>query len=124
MKLLSSKNTIQYGQIVCEDCILDTSLINNLKIDKSERFISFDYDANESGSPLNLPFKAESAKFHLIITQNELHIGVLVEIDNETLNNHECFANECGDIEFSVRLTLEEKLSLLRYLVNELIITS
>ena len=121
MKLLSCKSTINYGQIVCNDGIFDPNLISDITIDPSEKFISFYYDANECGAPLNLPFNVENARFNILLTKYDLHMGVVVQIDEETACTHENYLNECGDIEFNIRMSPKEKLTLLTYLFYDLL---
>ena len=80
MKLLSTNRNAKGKQLVCEDAVFDPNLIMTLHVDAEERVVSFSYDFDECGHPLNLPFDVQSVDFLVKFTNNvydKLHCVVV-----------------------------------------------
>ncbi len=113
MKLLSTNTSADGKRLICENAVFDPSLINITSIDKSEKFIKMNYDFSECGNPLDLPFEADSVEFGLKLTRHNIHISAIAELCDEECSKFNEFANDFGEVEFNVRMTTVEKISLL-----------
>ncbi|MGN0819892.1 MAG: hypothetical protein ACI4M6_05840 [Christensenellaceae bacterium] len=111
MKLISNKSTKELGSIVCEEAIFDTSLINNISFDADEQIIVFDYDGSEFGNPLDLPMEPEMVKFNVKVANNNLLITAYVTFP-ENFHSLDICKDGFGEVDFTVRLTQEETLTL------------
>lgn len=121
MKLLSTQRNSCGKQLICEDAVLDPSLMSITNLDIAEKIVSFKYDFSECGHPLNLPFDANNVDFLVKITQHDIHICAMVELSDEIYDAYEEYSNDLGDIEFDARMTTEEKLALLVFVVFNLL---
>lgn len=111
MKLISNKSTKEFGSIVCQEAIFDTSLIDNIGFDADEQIIVFDYDGSEFGNPLDLPVEPEMVKFNVKVANNTLLITAYVTFP-ENSSSLDDYKDGFGEVDFTVRLTQEETLSL------------
>lgn len=120
MKLISTKTTGN-NKLTLDDAIFDPNLITKITVDKKENVFMLEYDFEECGHPLCIPFECSSAEFYVKITPHNIHIGAVIEPSDGCLPD-ECsgFAGELGEIEFDVRMTPEEKTNLLIFLLLRL----
>lgn len=121
MKLLSTQRNSCGKQLICEDAVLDPNLMSITNLDIVEKIVSFKYDFSECGHPLNLPFDANAVDFLVKITQHDIHICAMVALSDEIYGIYEEYLNDIGSIEFNVRMTTEEKLALLVFVVFNLL---
>lgn len=113
MKLFSTNRNSKGRQLVCEDAVFDPNLITTLHADAEEKVVSFQYDFAECGHPLNLPFDAKTVDFLVKFTKHDIHICAMVEPCDDIDEQHEELVGDMGEVEFDVRMTVEEKYSLL-----------
>lgn len=109
MKLFSTKRNSINKQLICDDAVFDSDLIVTYHIDTEENVITFQYDFSECGHPLNLPFISNTATFLVKFTRYDLHICMFVEPDNNIDKQYEEYVGIFGEIEFDVRMTIDEK---------------
>lgn len=113
MKLLSTNRNAKGKQLVCEDAVFDPNLIMTLHVDAEERVVSFSYDFDECGHPLNLPFDVQSVDFLVKFTKHDIHICAIAEVCDEIDDQYEDYVDNMQDVEFDVRMSVEEKYALL-----------
>lgn len=113
MKLLSTNRNAKGKQLVCEDAVFDPNLIMTLHVDAEERVVSFSYDFDECGHPLNLPFDVQSVDFLVKFTKHNIHICAIAEVCDEIDDQYEDYVDNMQDVEFDVRMSVEEKYALL-----------
>lgn len=113
MKLFSTNRNARGRQLVCEDAVFDPNLIMTLRVDVEEKVVSFSYDFSECGHPLNLPFDVQSVDFLVKFTKHDIHICAIAEACDGIDEQYEDYINDMQDIEFDVRMTVEEKYALL-----------
>lgn len=113
MKLFSTNRNSRGRQLVCEDAVFDPNLIMTLRVDVEEKVVSFSYDFAECGHPLNLPFDVQSVDFLVKFTKHDIHICAIAEACDDIDEQYEDYINDMQDIEFDVRMTVEEKYALL-----------
>lgn len=116
MILISHKHNSNCEQIICKDAIFDVSLLKDIHLSAEENYLYFEYDANECGNPLSLPFDVEKVVMGAKLTCNNIHISSLVTLSDED-NRFEDYLNDAGDIEFDVRMSDAEKISLLLFII-------
>lgn len=116
MKLFSTRGR----QLVCEDAVFDPNLIMTLRVDVEEKVVSFSYDFAECGHPLNLPFDVQSVDFLVKFTKHDIHICAIAEVGDDIGEQYEDYIDDMQDVEFDVRMTVEEKYTLLLALFNAL----
>lgn len=122
MKLFSTNRNSKGEQLVCEDAVFDPSLIIALHADADEKVVTFQYDFEECGHPLNLPFDVQSVSFLVKLTKHDIHICAIAEISDEMDEQYDEFIGGIGDeIEFDVRMSVEEKYTLLLSLFTPLL---
>lgn len=115
MKLVSTTRDSNHKQLICDDAVFDPHLMEITLCDSTEKVISFKYDFLECGHPLNLPFNACSAVFMVKLTQIDIHICAIVELSDEDIDNFSDFIGELGEIEFDVKMNVDEKNLFLRF---------
>ncbi len=113
MKLFSTNRNARGRQLVCEDAVFDPNLIMTLRVDVEEKVVSFSYDFAECGHPLNLPFDVQSVDFLVKFTKHDIHICAIAEACDDIDEQYDDFVNDMQDIEFDVRMSVEEKYALL-----------
>lgn len=113
MKLFSTNRNSRGRQLVCEDAVFDPNLIMTLRVDVEEKVVSFNYDFAECGHPLNLPFDVQSIDFLVKFTKHDIHICAIAEACDDIDELYEDYVNDMQDIEFDVRMSVEEKYALL-----------
>lgn len=111
--LLSTERNANKEQIVCENAVFDPSLMKDISIDKIEKYVSFEYDFNECGHPLKLPFKADYVEFGVRLTPHGIHISAIANPLDSELADFEYYINPLGDIGFDVQMSSDERASLL-----------
>lgn len=120
MKLFSTNRNVRGKQLICEDAVFDPNLIMTLRVDVEEKVVSFSYDFAECGHPLNLPFDVQSVDFLVKFTKHDIHICAIAEACEDIGEQYEDYINDMQDIEFDVRMSVEEKYTLLLALFNSL----
>ena len=120
MKLFSTNRNARGRQLVCEDAVFDPNLIMASRVDVEEKVVSFSYDFAECGHPLNLPFDVQSVDFLVKFTKHDIHICAIAEVGDDIDNQYEDYVDDMQDVEFDVRMTVEEKYALLLALFNAL----
>lgn len=120
MKLFSTNRNARGRQLVCEDAVFDPNLIMTLRVDVEEKVVSFSYDFAECGHPLNLPFDVQSVDFLVKFTKHDIHICAIAEVGDDIGEQYEDYIDDMQDVEFDVRMTVEEKYTLLLALFNAL----
>lgn len=100
-------------QLVCDDAVFDPNLIMTLRADPDEKVITFTYDFNECGHPLNLPFEVQSVDFLVKFTEHDIHICAFAEPCDDIGEQYDDYTNDMNDVEFDVRMTVEEKYALM-----------
>lgn len=120
MKLFSTNRNARGRQLVCEDAVFDPNLIMALRVDVEEKVVSFSYDFAECGHPLNLPFDVQSVDFLVKFTKHDIHICAIAEACDDIDEQYEDYVNDMQDIEFDVRMSVEEKYALLLALFTSL----
>lgn len=120
MKLFSTNRNARGRQLVCEDAVFDPNLIMALHVDVEEKVVSFSYDFTECGHPLNLPFDAQSVDFLVKFTKHDIHICAIAEVCDEIDQQYEDYVNDMQDVQFDVRMSIEEKYTLLLALFSYL----
>ena len=113
MKLLSTNRHARGKQLVCDDAVFDPNLIMTLRADPDEKVITFTYDFNECGHPLNLPFEVQSVDFLVKFTEHDIHICAFAEPCDDIGEQYDDYTNDMNDVEFDVRMTVEEKYALM-----------
>lgn len=113
MKLFSTNRNSRGRQLVCEDAVFDPNLIMTLRVDVEEKVVSFNYDFAECGHPLNLPFDVQTIDFLVKFTKHDIHICAIAEACDDIDELYEDYVNDMQDIEFDVRMSVEEKYALL-----------
>lgn len=113
MKLFSTNRNARGRQLVCEDAVFDPNLIVALHVDVEEKVVNFSYDFAECGHPLNLPFDAQSVDFLVKFTKHDIHICAIAEVGDDIDEQYEDYVNDMQDIQFDVRMSVEEKYVLL-----------
>jgi len=122
MKLFSTNRNSKGKQLVCDDAVFDPNLIMTLHADADEKVVTFQYDFEECGHPLNLPFDVQSVSFLVKFTKHDIHICAIAEASDEMDEQYDEFIGGIGDeIEFDVRMSVEEKYALLLSLFNPLL---
>lgn len=121
MKLFSPISDVNNNKTVCEDCIFDPALASISHIDSVEKVIFIDYDFNECGHPLNLPFAACSVALIAKVTPHNIHISAMVDTDDENSTAFEKYADDLGRVEFGVRMSDQEKVSFLLFILLDLL---
>lgn len=107
------------------DSVFDSALAKLVEVDKAEMFCVLDYDLLECGHTLSLPLPAPilgaaKAQFGVRITPQNIHTDLLVyDFDDDDRLTEYC--NDCGDLEFDVRMSDAEKLDLLNLIARSLI---
>lgn len=69
--------------------------------------------ANECGHPLNLPFEVQSVDFLVKFTEHDIHICAFAEPCDDIGEQYDDYTNDMNDVEFDVRMTVEEKYALM-----------
>ncbi len=113
MKLFSTNRNARGKQLVCDDAVFDPNLIMTLRADPEEKVITFSYDFEECGHPLNLPFEVQSVDFLVKFTEHDIHICAFAEPCDDIGEQYDDYTNDMNDVEFDVRMTVEEKYALL-----------
>lgn len=113
MKLFSTNRNSEGRQLVCDDAVFDPNLIITLRADAEEKVITFRYDFAECGHPLNLPFDVQTINFLVKLTKHDIHICAIAEPCEDLAEQYEEFIGDMGEIEFDVRMNVEEKYILL-----------
>lgn len=120
MKLLSTNRNARGKQLVCDDAVFDPNLIMTLRADPEEKVITFSYDFEECGHPLNLPFEVQSVDFLVKFTEHDIHICAIAEVGDDIGEQYEDYIDDMQDICFDVRMSIEEKYALLLAFFNAL----
>ena len=113
MKLFSTNRNAMGKQLVCDDAVFDPNLIMTLRADVEEKVVSFSYDFAECGHPLNLPFDVQSVDFLVKFTKHDIHICAIAEPCDDIGEQYEDYIDDMQDVEFDVRMSVEEKYALL-----------
>ena len=117
MMLFSTERNANKKQIEIDNAVFDPSLMQSIRFDMREKFISFEYDLNECGHPLNLPFKADYVEFGVRVTPHGIHTSATIEPSDDELDDLEDYLGDIGEIEFDVRMTGGEKVALMSSLL-------
>ncbi len=118
MTLTTTISNKKGRQLVCENAVLDTSLLKFTEIYPDERVFVAEYETWEAVNPLNLPFPYISARLTIIVTDQEMHMTALVYEDDDEQKYHE-YTSGFGDIEFQVRMATWEKIALFLKIMQE-----
>lgn len=111
MEIISDK--AKSGRLIVGDAVFDPALAELVSADKDEALIVLRYDALENGNPLGIHLSPARAELIVKLTPTDIHTSLLIS-DFGDDPDYSDYENELGDIEFYVRMSESEKLSLAR----------
>lgn len=120
MQLYSVKKNKDY-QLIVEDVVFDPAFAILSFVDSKEEYVEFWYDISECGYRFDIPFEASSVKFGVKFTPSDIYVQVIVQPVEAAIKSFRPFVNKVSEVEFSAKLTKDEKRLLCMHISTQLI---